>query len=460
MLHNVNENCETKCEIWEIEMKRKCRKAHKSILSKGRGTVIPAVCMAIAMFALTACGGEQTGPAGSSGNAGTGNPANSDAVSSEVDAANKESEEFHNEIYSLERSEGIEKELKELKAEQSKDTDNNKPVSVETETWDDEYVISFVDKKFRKEIIEITGISGRDITYGDVKNIETLSSIENVSIENYKYFTGLKELYVFASYSDNINALANCQNLTSLVINGCDAITDISPLTSCQNLTSLHIDSCDAITDISPLASCQSLTSLRIDRCDAITDITSCQNLTSLYIYSCDAITKITSCQNLTSLVIDSCDAITNITSCQNLTSLAINYCDAITDISPLANCQNLTSLRIDRCDAITDISPLAICQNLTSLVIDGCDAITGISPLASCQSLTSLEIDRCDAITDISPLASCQNLTSLVITVCDAITDISSLANCQNLTSLEIYSCDNVSDEAIRQVKNSLGLE
>ena len=80
-----------------------------------------------------------------------------------------------NEIYSLERSEGIEKELKELKAEQSKDTDNNKPVSVETETGDDEYVISFVDKKFRKEIIEITGISGRDITYGDVKNIEKLS---------------------------------------------------------------------------------------------------------------------------------------------------------------------------------------------------------------------------------------------------------------------------------------------
>ena len=73
-------------------MKRKCRKTHELILSKGWGTVILAVCMATAMFALTACGGEQTGPAGSSGNAGTGNPANSDAVSSGVDVANKESE--------------------------------------------------------------------------------------------------------------------------------------------------------------------------------------------------------------------------------------------------------------------------------------------------------------------------------------------------------------------------------
>ena len=73
-------------------MKRKCRKTNESILSKGRGTVILAVCMATAMFALTACGGEQTDPAGSSESAGTGNPANFDTVSSGVDVANKESE--------------------------------------------------------------------------------------------------------------------------------------------------------------------------------------------------------------------------------------------------------------------------------------------------------------------------------------------------------------------------------
>jgi len=97
MIRNVIENCKTKCEIRKIEMKRKCRKTHESILTKGRGTVILAVCMATAMFALTACGGEQTGPEGSSGNAGTGNPANSDAVSLGVDVANKESEEFHEE---------------------------------------------------------------------------------------------------------------------------------------------------------------------------------------------------------------------------------------------------------------------------------------------------------------------------------------------------------------------------
>lgn len=66
MLHNVIETCEIKCRIKETGMKRKCRKAHESILSKGQGRVILAVCMAIAMFELTACGGEQTGPAGSS----------------------------------------------------------------------------------------------------------------------------------------------------------------------------------------------------------------------------------------------------------------------------------------------------------------------------------------------------------------------------------------------------------
>ena len=93
-LRNVIENCETKCEIREIEMKGKCRKAYESILSKGRATVILAVCMAIAIFALTACGGEQTGPAGSSEDAGMGNLADSDAVPSGVDVADRESEEF------------------------------------------------------------------------------------------------------------------------------------------------------------------------------------------------------------------------------------------------------------------------------------------------------------------------------------------------------------------------------
>ena len=224
----------------------------------------------------------------------------------------------------------LEKELEELKAEQSKGTDNNKTVSVETETWDDEYVIPFADEKFKEKIIEITGISSRDITYGDVKNIEKLSNIESVSIENYKYFTGLKELSVKFSYSDNINALANCQSLTSLTI----------------------------------------------------------------------------------------------------------LYSNALTDINALANCQNLTSLTIIDCDALTDISPLANCQNLTSLEIGGNRALTDISPLASCQSLTSLEINYC------------------------GVTDISPLANCQNLTSLNIIYCDNISDEAVRQVRNSLGLE
>ena len=91
-LRNVIENCETKCEIREIEMKRKYRKAQESILSKGLATVILAVCIAIAIFALTACGGEQTSPTGSAEDAGMGNSADSDAVPSGVDVADRESE--------------------------------------------------------------------------------------------------------------------------------------------------------------------------------------------------------------------------------------------------------------------------------------------------------------------------------------------------------------------------------
>ena len=75
-------------------MKRKYRKAHESILSKERRIVILTFCMAIVMFALTACGGEQTGSAGSSEDVETENPEDFDEVFSGVNVADRESEEF------------------------------------------------------------------------------------------------------------------------------------------------------------------------------------------------------------------------------------------------------------------------------------------------------------------------------------------------------------------------------
>ena len=223
----------------------------------------------------------------------------------------------------------LEQELEELKAENK--ANKSTAQTAETETWSDDYVISFVDKRMLEQIRDFTGIHERDITYGDVKNIETFGeSFYNVSSENFKYFTSLKELSL-STYNDNINALANCRNLTSLELYSSDdddILTDISALSSIPNLTTLYIESCEVLKDISPLGNCQNLTEISISWCDSL-DISGLGN-------------------------------------CQNLTTLSFEGCDSLTDVSVLGNCQNLTSLSLADCDSLTDVSVLGNCQNLT----------------------------------------------------------------------------------------------
>ena len=137
-------------------MKRKCGKAHESILSKGRGTVILAVCMAIVLFALTACGGEQTGPAGSSEDAGTGNLADSDAVSSGVDVADRESEEFPEEKGGAELPQPYAKYMEILEQIMTEGHDSNGREYYWNDSWNFEnncFAILDVDNDGKQELL-------------------------------------------------------------------------------------------------------------------------------------------------------------------------------------------------------------------------------------------------------------------------------------------------------------------
>ena len=128
----------------------------ESILSKRRGAVILEICMAIIMFALAACGGEQTDPAGSSENVGSENSADSDIVFSGADAVDKESEEFFREKGGAELPQPYARYMEILELIMTEGHDSNGRVYYRNEPWNFEnncFAILDVDNDGRQELL-------------------------------------------------------------------------------------------------------------------------------------------------------------------------------------------------------------------------------------------------------------------------------------------------------------------
>ena len=198
-----------------------------------------------------------------------------------IDTSNLSVEEMQDTINELKA------ENAELKAEIEKLTvkEDTEQVNNELETWDDDYVIAFSDKNLLKEIQKITGVTSRDITYGDVKNITELeiSGLSDCSnISTLKYFTGLRELDItgHGSLKDtNLDAIKNLTNLNYLTLFDCRELTDISALANLINLKELTISECDKIENIDALVELQNLEYLAVYSCEGITEDITLGNL-------------------------------------------------------------------------------------------------------------------------------------------------------------------------------------
>ena len=103
------------------------------------------------------------------------------------------------------------------------------------ETWSDDEVISFTTKAMLDKVRSITGVTERDITYGDVKYItEFIWNKEYKDLSSLRYFTSLESLEIRAGEFDDLSQLEHLKNLdklTSLNLNGC---------TNIKNLEGLH----------------------------------------------------------------------------------------------------------------------------------------------------------------------------------------------------------------------------
>ena len=70
--------------------------------------------------------------------------------------------------------------------------------------------------------------------------------------------------------------------LKSLVLCGCDQLTNLSPLSGLTQIKRLDLSTCHKLTDIGPLASLVRLTSLSLSGCNKLTDLAPLSNLNKI----------------------------------------------------------------------------------------------------------------------------------------------------------------------------------
>ncbi|WP_404459812.1 leucine-rich repeat domain-containing protein [Sutcliffiella horikoshii] len=148
------------------------------------------------------------------------------------------------------------------------------------------------DANLENKIREILNIHHRDLTTGDMEEIESLYAGElNISsLEGLQYASNLAYLDVQFNEITDVTPLKDLTSLINLEIWGNSNLTDISALANLTNLTYLDMDQ-TGITDISPLKDMDNLETLYMSN-TYVTDISALLELDALvtvYMYAIPA---------------------------------------------------------------------------------------------------------------------------------------------------------------------------
>lgn len=172
-----------------------------------------------------------------------------------------------------ERIEELEAENEELREKlegnseggNKEDNKSGLPIVKEQETWDDDYIIPFTDDYIFEAVKDITKITERDITYGDIKYINEINISECRNSSCLRFFTGLEKLKIGDRGLTSLEKLdvSNLHNLTELTIIGADELTTIDGLENLDRLVYVRLKDCDNF-DISILSKATELKELKV----------------------------------------------------------------------------------------------------------------------------------------------------------------------------------------------------
>ncbi|CCD20324.1 leucine-rich repeat protein (LRRP) [Trypanosoma vivax Y486] len=226
------------------------------------------------------------------------------------------------------------------------------------------------------------------------------------------------------------------------------AITDVclSQLSACSGLTTIVLDSCYALTDVSPVVQMKSLEKVSLRDCQNVGDSAG----------TLSALPQLRDLDLSHTLVTDV--SVNHLGSSLSIVRLYLESCKHLTDISPLQHIPTLEVLSICSCRGVSrGVGNLGRLCHL--LELDARE--TGITSeclyhLCRSSSLVKLLLDCCLSLNDVSPLTNLPTLEEL--SVCDCLEvqkGIETLATLPRLRSLRLKGAQ-LTDDFVRRAASA----
>lgn len=263
----------------------------------------------------------------------------------------------------------------------------------------------------------------------DLSGVEALSGCSSIeilrlndtgiaSIEFLAVAKGLAEININDCKNlKSINGIEKLTNLTRLDLIGLHKLTDLGPLLRLDKLEDLRLFNLTAIKELPEFKPLVSLRSILIKGCDALTDVSSLasvETLNSVHIEECP---KLRSCpvtwpKNLQRLWLQDTD-LSELGACPyGLTDLTISYNGNLRNLEGLSNCRILLSNDIDLtgCNRLQSLSGLnllrldAICIPTALTNLDALKRYPGITITVAAESGKDIPETLGDALIELAP--------------------------------------------------------
>jgi internalin A len=249
---------------------------------------------------------------------------------------------------------------------------------------DDRKTVEFLDPMLHQVMRNRTGIIDRDITVGDLKELNQLhiELVEILDLEGLQYCENLRSLIVNGNF-ESVEQLSNMQYLEKLSI-GSNALENVDALYNLNELVELNLGA-GSIISIDGIENLVNLEVLRLWS-ENVKDFSPISTLTNLRVLTLrgNKIADITFVENLTKL--------------EHLTLTE----NDIVDLTPLTGLERLKYLTVNS-NEIVDIEPLRYLSSLEDLILVD-NNITSVEPLTQLVHLKKLYLDR-NPITDMELL-------------------------------------------------------
>ena len=281
---------------------------------------------------------------------------------------------------------------------------------------------------------------------------------ELVSLEELKYFTGIKIIYP--------QTFENCSSLTSITIP--PKVTDIGSwaFSGCSSLTSVTIP--QSVTTIyqSQFDYCRELTTINVesgnmfydsrDNCNAIIEkasntlISGCKNTIIPNSVTCIGEGAFRGCSGLTSVTIPNSVTSIGLGAFYGCSLTSVTIPKSVTSIVyAFQGCNSLSSIKVesgnhyydsrDNCNAIIETSSNTLMTGCKNTIIPNSVTSIGDNAFEGCNNLTNLTIPN--SVTSIGSLAffNCSSLTS--VTIPNTVTSIGMMSfdGCNRLISVSV---------------------